>query len=301
MERLARRYHGHIPAGWVPQDSGRFGVTSAYAQVVTPGGSLGSGGQRRAAAREHAAAQVAAGQRGSYYSETTLNGVRAMVLTTPVAPGLAVQLAVPLTAVDQELGTIGATLTLLSAVGIGLAALVGWGVARAGLAPVGRLAAVAEQVTATGDPGRRVEVDRADELGRLAASFNTMLGALQQSLAAQRQLVTDASHELRTPLTSLRVNVELLAADPGLPRRNARRCWTGWWPRSRSSASWSPTSPNWPVVKRPGGGRAATCAWPRWSRPRCRAPGGTGRCHLRRGSPAVHGLRQRGAAEDHGP
>ena len=88
--------------------------------------------------------------------------------------------------------------------------------ARAGLAPVGRLAAVAEQVTATGDPASRVEVDRADELGRLGTSFNTMLQALQRSLAAQRQLVSDASHELRTPLTSLRINVELLAEDPGL-------------------------------------------------------------------------------------
>ena len=223
VERLAGRYHGHIPAGWVPRDSGRFGATSAYAQMVTASGQVrapaGDGGLLPASA---AAAQVAAGQRGSYYTETTLNGVRAMVLTTPVAPGLAVQLAVPLSAVDQELGNIGATLVLLSAAGVGLAALAGWGVARAGLAPVGRLAAVAEQVTATGDPGRRVEVDRADELGRLAGSFNTMLGALQRSLAAQRQLVSDASHELRTPLTSLRVNAELLAAEPGLPEAERR-------------------------------------------------------------------------------
>ncbi len=144
-----------------------------------------------------------------------------MVLTTPLAPGLAVQLAVPLNAVDQEVASIGATLALLSAAGVGLAALAGWGVARAGLAPVGRLAAVAEQVTATGDPASRVEVDRADELGRLATSFNTMLGALQRSLAAQRQLVSDASHELRTPLTSLRINAELLAAEPGLPAGRA--------------------------------------------------------------------------------
>jgi two-component system sensor histidine kinase MprB len=107
-------------------------------------------------------------------------------------------------------------------IGVGLAALAGWGVARAGLAPVGRLAAVAEDVTATGDPGRRVELNRADELGRLAASFNTMLGALQRSLTAQRQLVSDASHELRTPLTSLRLNAELLAAEPGLPEAERR-------------------------------------------------------------------------------
>jgi two-component system, OmpR family, sensor histidine kinase MprB len=219
VERLARHYHGHIPAGWVPRDSGGFGASSAYVQVVTARDAVWApAGDRGLLPGTAAAAQVAAGQRGFYYGEATINGVHAMILTTPLAPGLAVQLAVPLSAVDQELGSIGATLALLSAAGIGLAALAGWGVARAGLAPVSRLAAVAEQVTATGDPGRRVEVDRADELGRLAASFNTMLGALQRSLAAQRQLVSDASHELRTPLTSLRINAELLAAEPGLPQ-----------------------------------------------------------------------------------
>jgi two-component system, OmpR family, sensor histidine kinase MprB len=218
VERLARRYHGHIPAGWVPQDSARFGASSAYAQVVTAQGTVWApAGDSGLLAGTAAAAQVAAGRDGSYYTEATLNGVRAMVLTTPLAPGLAVQLALPLSVVDQELGSIGAALALLSAAGVGLAALAGWAVARAGLAPVSRLAAVAEQVTATGDPGRRVEVDRADELGRLAASFNTMLGALQRSLAAQRQLVSDASHELRTPLTSLRINAELLAAGTHLP------------------------------------------------------------------------------------
>jgi two-component system, OmpR family, sensor histidine kinase MprB len=217
-EQLARHYHGHIPAGWVPQDSKRFAAVSAYAQVVTAHGTVWApAGDSPLLPATTAAQQAAAGLRGSYYTETRLDGVRAMVLTTQLAPGLAVQLAVPLTVVDTEVGSIGATLALLSAAGVGLAALAGWAVARAGLAPVGRLAAVAEQVTATGDPGRRVQVDRADELGRLAASFNTMLGALQRSLTAQRQLISDASHELRTPLTSLRVNAELLAAEPGLP------------------------------------------------------------------------------------
>jgi two-component system sensor histidine kinase MprB len=218
VERLARHYHGHIPAGWVPQDSDRFSAASAYTQVLTAQGSVWApAGDSGLLPGTSAAAQVAAGQRGSYFTEATMNGIRAMVLTTPLAPGLAVQLAVPVNAMDQELGTIGATLALLSVAGVGLAALAGWGVARAGLAPVGRLAAVAEQVTATGNPARRVEVDRADELGRLAVSFNTMLAALQRSLAAQRQLVSDASHELRTPLTSLRINAELLAGEPGLP------------------------------------------------------------------------------------
>ena len=223
VEQLARHYHGHLPAGWVPRDSGRFGASAAYAQVVTAAGAVWApAGDTGMLPETTAAAQVASGQRGAYYTEATMDGVHAMVLTTPLAPGLAVQLAVPLNVVDTEVGSIGATLALLSAAGIGLAALAGWAVARAGLAPVGHLAAVAEQVTATGDPDQRVEVDRADELGRLAASFNTMLGALQRSLAAQRQLVSDASHELRTPLTSLSINAELLAAEPGMPEAERR-------------------------------------------------------------------------------
>ena len=216
VHREALRYHGHIPAGWVPPHSDRFGASSPYEQVVTAGGTVWApSGDTGLLPTDPAAVQVAAGQRGSYYRETTLGGVRAMVFTTPLAPGLAAQVAAPLNTVDTEVASVGATLALLSAIGVALAALAGWGVAR-GLAPVGRLAAVAEQVTATGDPASRVEVDRGDELGRLATSFNTMLQALQRSLAAQRQLISDASHELRTPLTSLRINVELLAENPGL-------------------------------------------------------------------------------------
>ena len=215
--RQARHYHGHIPAGWVPPHSNRFGASSPYTQVLTAqGGVWAAAGDAGLLPADAAAIAVADGQRGSSYSDTTLDGVPAMVLTTPLAAGLALQVAAPLNTVDTEVASVGATLAVLSAIGIALAALAGWGVARAGLAPVARLAAVAEQVTATGDPANRVEVDRADELGRLAASFNTMLHALQRSLAAQRRLVSDASHELRTPLTSLRINVELLADDPGL-------------------------------------------------------------------------------------
>jgi two-component system sensor histidine kinase MprB len=245
VHRLAHHYHGHIPAGWVPPHSDRFGASSPYTQVVTAhGATWAPAGDLGLLTAGKAAVQVAAGQRGPYYTEATLAGVRAMIFTTPLAPGLAVQLAVPggchllrnggqaayrrqpglavqlavpIDTVDTQVASVGATLALLSAIGVALASLVGWGVARAGLAPVGRLAAVAEQVTATGDPGGRVEVERVDELGRLAVSFNKMLRALQRSLAAQRRLAGDASHELRTPLTSLRINVELLAAEPDLP------------------------------------------------------------------------------------
>ena len=232
VRHLAAHYHGHIPNGWVPARSAGFGILT-YTQVVTetgavwaPKGDLGLLTPSPAAievARVGSAGSAGAAETGdSFYSVARINGTRAEVLTEPLAPGLAIQVAEPLTATDQEVATVGATLALLSAVGVVAATLLGWAVARAGLAPVARLASVAEEVALTGDPGRRVVgrgqyASRRDELGRLATSFNSMLSALQRSLDAQRRLVSDASHELRTPLASLRLNAELLAAHPEMP------------------------------------------------------------------------------------
>src|SRR4029077_16783006 len=100
-----------------------------------------------------AAKQVAAGRLGSYYAVSKLDGGRAMVYPTPLAPGLAVQLAVPLATVDQEVTSVGTTLALLSVIGVGLAALAGWAVARAGLAPVGRPGAGGAGVARAGGRG----------------------------------------------------------------------------------------------------------------------------------------------------
>ena len=106
--------------------------------------------------------------------------------------------------------------------GIVLAGALGLVIARTALGPVRRLTEAAERIAETRDLGERVEAAGSDELARLGRSFNTMLGALDESLRAQRQLVADASHELRTPLTSLRTNVELLARG-GLPPAEQRR------------------------------------------------------------------------------
>jgi len=101
---------------------------------------------------------------------------------------------------------------------VGLAALAGVAVARAGLRPVQRLTWATERVAATGDL-RPIPVEGSDELARLTLSFNGMLDALAASREQQRRLVADAGHELRTPLTSMRTNLELLAAAerPGAP------------------------------------------------------------------------------------
>jgi two-component system sensor histidine kinase MprB len=134
------------------------------------------------------------------------------VLTIPATP-YAVQIARPLTEVNRTLHRITLFLILIALGGMAVAAALGLLVARTALAPVRRLTATTEAVTETRDLSQRIESTSTgdDELGRLATSFNTMLGALEDSSRAQRQLVADASHELRTPLTSLKTNIEVLA------------------------------------------------------------------------------------------
>ncbi|MDX3195423.1 HAMP domain-containing sensor histidine kinase [Streptomyces sp. MN03-5084-2B] len=89
-------------------------------------------------------------------------------------------------------------------------ALVGRTVARAGLAPIDRLAAAAVRVAHTRDLDADIPDEGGGEIRRLIRSINDMLAALRDSRRAQRLLAEDAAHELKTPLTSLRLNAELL-------------------------------------------------------------------------------------------
>ena len=160
---------------------------------------------------------------GTYLADAHVNGTHIRMLAFPYAPGFAVQIARPLTEVDHSLSRIRKLLILIAGTGIAIAAGLGLAVSRAALAPVRRLTSATENVTETGDLSERIDVRGRDELSRLAGSFNSMLGALEESTRLQRQLVADASHELRTPLTSLRTNIEVLAGGRDLPDGERKR------------------------------------------------------------------------------
>jgi two-component system, OmpR family, sensor histidine kinase MprB len=164
----------------------------------------------------------------SRYYDTEVQGVHLRVLAkSGFSPaGYTLQVARPLTEVDDALGRLRLVLLLVALTGIAAAGALGLIVARTTLTPVRRLTQTAETVTETGDLSQRIEIEGRDELSRLATSFNTMLAALEESARAQRQLVADASHELRTPLTSLRTNIEVLASDHTLPDEERERLLT---------------------------------------------------------------------------
>jgi two-component system sensor histidine kinase MprB len=201
-----------------------LGEAPGYVQVVTSDGStIRAADARTELPVSDRVLSVAKGESGAFFTDGSVSGVHVRMLTIPGSSGFAVQIARPLGEVDRSLDRIRLFLILIAAGGVAVAAALGLAVSRAALAPVRRLTSATERVTETGDLSERIDARGEDELSRLAGSFNAMLGALEDSTRAQRQLVADASHELRTPLTSLRTNIEVLAGRRRLPADERER------------------------------------------------------------------------------
>jgi len=150
-------------------------------------------------------------------ADLRIDGIHVRMVSADIPALGTVQIARPLDEVDATLAGLGLVLAGVGILGTIGAGLVGLWVARSTLRPIDELTDAAEHVAATQDLDARIDVDRGDELGRLARAFDTMLAALESSREQQRRLVRDAGHELKTPLTALRANIELLAKAEDLP------------------------------------------------------------------------------------
>ncbi|NDD29668.1 MAG: hypothetical protein EB084_15525 [Proteobacteria bacterium] len=84
--------------------------------------------------------------------------------------------------------------------------------ARAQVALLRRVVRTAEEIVASGDASKRVEISQSevDDAARIARAFNKGVERLEGILEAQRLMLADTSHELRNPLTVIRTNVDLL-------------------------------------------------------------------------------------------
>ena len=111
--------------------------------------------------------------------------------------------------IDQAL--TGLVRTLVIAIPLALALAAGGGIflARRALKPVDEIAQTAQEIEET-DLSRRINVNTRDELGRLAATLNAMIGRLEKAFQRQKQFTSDASHELRTPLSVIEAESSLV-------------------------------------------------------------------------------------------
>jgi two-component system, OmpR family, sensor histidine kinase MprB len=159
-----------------------------------------------------------------FLRDRTIQDYHLREIVAPLPPPYgAVMVLRSLDDVDRELSRLRLILLIVTLGGIGVAAVAGALVSRAALMPVRRLTGAAERIAETGDPSERVQTTGKGELARLGTAFNTMLGALEESIETQRRFVADASHELRTPLTSLQTNIEVLKEHERLaPEQRAR-------------------------------------------------------------------------------
>ncbi|WP_209021840.1 HAMP domain-containing sensor histidine kinase [Nocardioides sp. 503] len=104
---------------------------------------------------------------------------------------------------------IGGVVLLVLVLSLGFAALAGRQLVR----PLAVLATAAGRVR-EGDLGARAQVRSQDEIGRVAAAFNTMAERREEAERLRKAMVGDVAHELRNPISTMRGTLE--AAQDGL-------------------------------------------------------------------------------------
>lgn len=183
-------------------------------QIVSPAGTVRFLGGRPetlpvSATDRTLAVTLVAGATAS--RDVHVDGEDYRLLTTALGGGQgALQVATDADESERVLAGTASSILWVTAVVVVVAAAAGWLLARRITRRLVRLAGIAEEVSASGVVEREVPVHGRDEVGRLSASFTTMLARLAAARESQDRLVQDAAHELRTPLTSLRTNARVL-------------------------------------------------------------------------------------------
>lgn len=95
---------------------------------------------------------------------------------------------------------------------LALFALIGFAVSSHILRRIHAVTATAEEIVATGDLSKRIDVNRmSGEFSELGGALNQMLAKIQALVNGVKQVSDDIAHDLRTPLTRLQHHLEGLA------------------------------------------------------------------------------------------
>jgi len=135
------------------------------------------------------------------------------LVTAPVTAGGEVigilQVGMSREEIDEALWTLVLVVLISGPLVLAVAAIGGYTLAGRAIAPVSAITRQAASIGAD-DLRTRLNLDLPDdELGRLAATFDTMLDRIEHAFEQQRRFTGDAAHELRTPLSLMRGRVDL--------------------------------------------------------------------------------------------
>jgi signal transduction histidine kinase len=131
-----------------------------------------------------------------------------------------IRVGVPLVDVNQRLNRdLIVFLELIFATSV-VTVLISLWLARRLTRPLSDMTDSARQIAKSGDISIFVPVQRDDEIGDLALSFNQMIGRLREEERSRQEFIANASHELKTPTMAIGSVVEALQAgaaeDPDL-------------------------------------------------------------------------------------
>jgi two-component system sensor histidine kinase MprB len=216
-DRFSHANPGEFPSGRHDADDGgpkggpALADPDAVTQIIDSNGTVVSSiaGQPALPVDAHDRALAQSGGH-PHFRDIRIGDDAYRVLTVALPTGGAALIARSIEADNTILASLNARLLLIALAGTLVAASLAWLIARRTVRPIEDLTRTATDVATTQNLDNPITVTRNDEIGRLAASFNSMLDALRTSREQQRRLVLDASHELRTPLTALRTNIDLL-------------------------------------------------------------------------------------------
>jgi len=121
-----------------------------------------------------------------------------------------VQVGSPLEGIEEALSQLLLILVVAVPLVLVVASLGGSFLANKALKPVDEITKTAKRI-GSGDLSQRIHLEEFldDEIGRLASTFNEMIGKLERSFLQIKRFTADASHELKTPLTVLKGEIEV--------------------------------------------------------------------------------------------
>lgn len=171
-------------------------------------------------AQDRAGVEQALNGNSSYRSIVDRDGERLRILTLPIRADEGghivgvLQVGLDRGDLDETLDQVAFGLLILVPLAVLISAAGGYVLSGPALRPVADITDLANSLGERDLHQRLNYRGPADELGRLASTFDAMLARIESAFQRQRRFTGDAAHELRTPLSLMRSQVDISLSRP---------------------------------------------------------------------------------------